>query len=371
MSLLDHAPAGRTDADRGTSRQTHADVVHRLRAMLDRVLSPLVWCGTSRNHTLLDFPDHANVGDSAIYAGEVAWLRERTGRGPGFVSALDADGGWDRASFPRAGAILLHGGGNFGDIYPRHQRFREELLGTFRDRPVVQLPQSIHYADVAGIARTAASIANHRDFTLLTRDHESHALAARHFDCRVEMCPDMAFGLGVLRRPAPPVRDVLMLLRTDVESVTDGAGTGVPTCWHVADWMEEPADVHARALRSARTLALRSANPLHLRRRARRVAYYDALARQRIERGLRLLGSARFVITDRLHGHILCTLMGIPHAFLDNSYGKIARFSRAFDTVWGGVVRADRLPDAIGAAEDWLARNGGASQAGKGPDGWA
>ena len=124
--------------------------------------------------------------------------------------------------------------------------------------------------------------------------------------------------------------------------------------------MGEPADVHARALRSARTLALRSANPLDLRRRARRVAYYDALAQQRIDRGLRLLGSARFVITDRLHGHILCTLMGIPHAVLDNSYGKIARFARAFATVWDGVVLADGLTEAIGAAEDWLARNGGA-----------
>jgi exopolysaccharide biosynthesis predicted pyruvyltransferase EpsI len=339
--------------------------------MLDRVLSPLVWSGTPRAHTLLDFPDHANVGDSAIYAGEVAWLRARTGRGPGFVDALGADCGWDPASLPRVGPILLHGGGNFGDIYPRHQRFREELLGTFRDRPVVQLPQSIHYGDVAGIARTAASIANHRDFTLLTRDHESHALARRHFDCRVEMCPDMAFGLGVVQRPAAPVRDVLMLMRTDVERVSDGPGPVLPTGWHVADWMEEPADVHARALHSARTLALRSANPLHLRRRARRVAYFSALAEQRIDRGLRLLGSARFVITDRLHGHILCTLMGIPHAFLDNSYGKIARFARAFDTVWDGVVRAEGLPDAIGAAEDWLARNGGALQTGKGPDRWA
>ncbi|KPQ15125.1 MAG: Exopolysaccharide biosynthesis protein [Rhodobacteraceae bacterium HLUCCO18] len=371
MTLLDRATAGRTDTHRRATRQTHADVVHRLCAMLDRILSPLVWTGTSRDHTLLDFPDHANVGDSAIYAGEVAWLREKTGRGPGFVGKLDADGDWDRAAIPTSGPILLHGGGNFGDIYPRHQNFREELLGTFRDRPLVQLPQSIHFGDACGVDRTAASIANHRDFTLLTRDHESHALAHRHFDCRVEMCPDMAFGLGTLQRPAPPVRDVLLLLRTDVERVTERPGRVLPTGWHVADWMGEPADVHARALRSARTLALRSANPLDLRRRARRVAYYDALAQQRIDRGLRLLGSARFVITDRLHGHILCTLMGIPHAVLDNSYGKIARFARAFATVWDGVVLADGLTEAIGAAEDWLARNGGALQTGKGPDRWA
>jgi hypothetical protein len=43
-----------------------------------------------------------------------------------------------------------------------------------------------------------------------------------------------------------------------------------------------------------------------------------------------LLGSGRVVITDRLHGHILCTLLEIPHVVLDNSYGKISRFLDSF-----------------------------------------
>jgi pyruvyl transferase EpsO len=32
------------------------------------------------------------------------------------------------------------------------------------------------------------------------------------------------------------------------------------------------------------------------------------------------------VVTDRLHTHILCLLLGIPHAVLDNNYGKVGRF---------------------------------------------
>jgi len=34
----------------------------------------------------------------------------------------------------------------------------------------------------------------------------------------------------------------------------------------------------------------------------------------------------KLVITNRLHGHILCVLMGIPHVVIPNSYHKITSF---------------------------------------------
>ena len=39
-----------------------------------------------------------------------------------------------------------------------------------------------------------------------------------------------------------------------------------------------------------------------------------------------MLSKGRAVITDRLHAHILCVLLGIPHVVLDNSYGKVRSF---------------------------------------------
>ena len=38
--------------------------------------------------------------------------------------------------------------------------------------------------------------------------------------------------------------------------------------------------------------------------------------------GFEILASAEFVITDRLHGHIMCTIMGIPHVLLDSKLKK-------------------------------------------------
>lgn len=38
--------------------------------------------------------------------------------------------------------------------------------------------------------------------------------------------------------------------------------------------------------------------------------------------GFRILGRAEFVITDRLHGHIMSTVIGVPHVLLDSKLGK-------------------------------------------------
>jgi len=68
-------------------------------------------------------------------------------------------------------------------------------------------------------------------------------------------------------------------------------------------------------------------------------------------RGCRVLSQGRLVITDRLHGHILSLLMGIPHVLLDNSYGKVRRFYEAwtkeFESVRWADVPAQALEQAV------------------------
>jgi exopolysaccharide biosynthesis predicted pyruvyltransferase EpsI len=81
-------------------------------------------------------------------------------------------------------------------------------------------------------------------------------------------------------------------------------------------------------------------------RLALRAASYQAAARARVLRGRRLLSSGRMVITDRLHAHFLSLLLAIPHAVLDNSYGKLGRFLEAWTGTAAGVHRAASIDDA-------------------------
>ena len=318
-----------------------------IRRLQEAAADALRGVGGNAPFALVDFPDHANVGDSAIWVGTTAYFRDHRGQEPRYVASVDSfsEAGL-RAAMP-TGPIFVHGGGNFGDLWPRHQQFRERLLAHFPDREIIQLPQSIHFNVPAGIATVARAIARHGRFRLLVRDRTSYQLATSRFDCPVTLCPDMALFLGALDRAAPDV-DVFYLLRTDRERAVGGAGSRASYTSRVDDWLVDPSQSVAtrkwpRILR-----------PLLEGRRHRPalgVATCDAAAHARVLRGCRLLSSGRLVITDRLHAHLLSLLLGIPHAVLDNSYGKLGRFLDAWTGGVEGVYRATSMADA----EEWAA----------------
>ena len=58
------------------------------------------------------------------------------------------------------------------------------------------------------------------------------------------------------------------------------------------------------------------------------------------------------IVTDRLHGHILCTLLNIPHVFLPNSYHKNASFYRH----WTAAVPSSVFAETVEAVPEALAQ---------------
>jgi hypothetical protein len=211
-------------ADRTAPEAAGAGLVTRLGETIASRLRGFVAPG--QDFALLDFPDHSNVGDSAIWLGELAAFRALGGGAPGYVATKDA---FDAEALRRAvpdGPIFLHGGGNFGDLWPEHQLFRERILAQFPDRAIVQLPQTVHFAAQVARDRAAAAIAAHPRFVLMVRDAASQALAESRFDCAVHPVPDMAFALGAQSGAAAPTVRLLLLLRTDKERAAGPAGRG-------------------------------------------------------------------------------------------------------------------------------------------------
>jgi exopolysaccharide biosynthesis predicted pyruvyltransferase EpsI len=201
-------------------------------------------------------------------------------------------------------------------------------------------PFRIHYSSQARAEKTARVIAAHRNFTLLVRDEESLQFAAKHFECRTLLCPDMALCIGAFDPPSPEI-PMLAMLREDREKASSHDLSAFPEI-PVEDWISEPF-LPVR-LAKARGIAggLSSLDPLRMR-----LGKFNAAAHQRFGRGMRQIGRARVIVTDRLHVHILSLLQGKPHAVLDNSYGKIARFMAAFTGKTDLAYRAHSLSDAI------------------------
>lgn len=326
---------------------------HRLARAAHDSLAALLPAGSTC--ALLDFPDHSNVGDSAIWLGERAFARGH-GLDLRYVSALS---GFDESVLRHAmpsGIVLVHGGGNFGTVWPRHQAHREQLLRRLADYRIVQLPQSLHFDDDESVERARAAIAVHPDYTLMVRDRASLRLATERLGAHAVLATDAAFLLaGTLARGTPDV-DCLVLARSDKERAVHGLdealrGRGVGHA--VADWLDEPTTLTHRLALALRRRGRGRLAPSPLFQRVL-LAQWDRLAAQRVRRGTALLSRGRVVVTDRLHAHILATLLGIPHVVLDNHYGKIGRFMAEWTADEPRVRRATSVDEAARLALELL-----------------
>jgi pyruvyl transferase EpsO len=322
----------------GTRSHDTTPLIERLGEQIHEQLGPLLPDGP---YALVDFPDHSNVGDSAIYLGEIAYFRKYLGRDPAYSCSFQRfDHDQLKRYLPR-GPIFIHGGGNFGDIWDHHHNFRLEILQAFPDRQIIQLPQSIHFSSEERLRETARSIATHGNFVLMVRDTPSFELARRCFDCEVRLSPDMAFCIGPAKRIGAPEFDTLYLLRTDSERV--GGDTYRPRDGEaLADWIED----ELFALRLAKLGGLVKGGLTAPFSHAARNFFYEEAAWSRFRRGVRLLSKADAIVTDRLHSHIISLLLGIPHAVLDNSYGKLSRFMHAWTSDAPDLFVAKSIEDA-------------------------
>lgn len=334
--------------DSGTKEISVPD--RAIRGLIDTyhdVVAPLL--DPEQDFALVDFPDHHNVGDSAIYAGELVFLDKHMQRPAAYVcSGFSYRRNIDE--FCPEGPILIHGGGNFGDVWRYHQRIRHDVLEAYPNRKVVQLAQSIHYSDPSYRDETARLIDRHSDFTLLVRDTHSLEFAQKHFDCAVHLCPDAAHNMWSLPAKPDPEHDVLSIMRIDKETIKSEItpileGLGPIDDWPKQFWARTPID---RVVEKIINPAMPD-NQALMRRRER---MYRRQCWTRINRGLRLLETGKFLISDRLHVHILASLMRRPHISLDNFYGKITRY---VDT-WGEDGLVTRVQSEPQALRDAIAR---------------
>ena len=292
------------------------------------------------NYAILDFPDYSNVGDSAIYLGERKVLSDIFLRPPAYVSSIRSHNNKDLNDAFEDGIIFLHGGGNFGDLYPNHQKFREDILWNHPHRKIIQLPQSIHFTNVSARIACARAIEKHPNFTLLVRDFESFEIATTHFNCDVQLCPDSAFALGKLIPSETPQHKALALIRNDKESSLSSSNIEAIENLKIEDWLTDAPNMHSLLDRIVHRASIESRIVNRITRQGL-IRIFDTWAQNRLSRGVKQLSRAEFIITDRLHGHIIATLLGIPHLILDNNYGKIFSYVNAWPNSRLGSVTDD------------------------------
>jgi pyruvyl transferase EpsO len=285
-------------------------------------LSPII----DRDYVLYDIPNHRNIGDQLIYQGELDFLSRLPHK---CLSSCSVS--YNFLPTPKTDLILLHGGGNFGDIYPLHQNFREKIIRNNLDKEIILFPNSVQFRSQDALAKTAAVFNAHPRLTICARDAFSFELLKKYFfNCKVIALPDMAFcsNYAPTTKPSKPLA---IIQRTDVELQEEDLILPEGD-FEVIDWLtfqdslDEKLHLYYYSLnRRISEFVLRLLN---------RNSIYGLfpLRKQKefINIGIKQLSQYEFVISTRLHGHILALLLGIPSIMVDNNYGKNKRYFKSW-----------------------------------------
>lgn len=305
----------------------------QLRRVLEGCLLPLV----GHKCILLDAPYHVNIGDLLIWEGERQFI-ERNGIELLYTRSCDT---FDFGRLAPDVTILLHGGGNFGDVWRYFQEFRLRVIEAYPTNRIVVLPQSVEYSVHSLMENDAKIMSHHKDLHICVRDAESRALVEANFSNPCLLLPDMAFCIDStwLREFATKREEhadkALLVKRLDKEADESVLPVELEAGCNTGDW---PTFEHSplcyepkRKLGHWASVARRHGVTLLAQAFRRMEDHYMAnvCKPMLIKKGVHFLAPYGTIYTTRLHVAILSVLLGKEHIYMmDNSYGKNRRFYR-------------------------------------------
>lgn len=252
-------------------------------------------------------PEHGNLGDHAILLAEREFFRY-------YFQDMDLKEvtEWEWMNFhlldyskiiSEEDVIFIQGGGNFGDLW-RNGGWIRQIVETFPNNKIVLLPNTLTYCgnNEETMKQDAEFYRKQKNVYFFARERDSYEKMCRlHYrdDSYLGYYPDMVLW-GRNKTHEKRANTALLCMRSDVEKVLD----------------EKTVD-RIKEIFKHRNINYRETNTMLER---------DIFEMQRealVDRKLEEFSEAAFVVTDRLHGMIFATIMGVPCIAFNNFTGKV------------------------------------------------
>lgn len=279
------------------------------------------------DYALLDVPNHGNIGDNLIWEGEVQFLKNNVSHkclySANFLNC-------DESRIGKAGIILFHGGGNWGDLYRECQELRNYVASKYIDKKIIIFPQTVWYNDKTLLESDCRIFENHKNVVICVRDQLSYDILKTYIsEEKIRLLPDMAFFVKVPMLKSSNKK--LFMMRSDSE--IDRSKVYLVSDCEIKDWPTYSTNkiiegVHIRMMKFKNKLskALQMipiakcfVDPAYgINNRNNRKRY--------VRQGIRFFEPYETIYTTRLHGLILGILLGKQMVIVDNKYNKCSNF---------------------------------------------
>ena len=241
-------------------------------------------------------PTHGNMGDQAIASATINYLkenfvnydivqiyREETYR---YLKAI-------KKIINKDDVIILHGGGNLGNLYPVEERDRRFIIQHLRKNKIISMTQTMNFSkDSFGkheLNKSRKIYNANKNLTIIAREKHSYKLMKENFNSNIILNPDIVFYLNnKIDCNRFERTNIMTCLRNDKESVVGSNKENLIT---------------------------------DLKRNYGQVVEFDTVINKTVtkeerEKELNKMFDkflkAKVVITDRLHGMVFCAITKTP-----------------------------------------------------------
>ena len=245
----------------------------------------------------LSTPSHGNMGDQAIAEASLIFFnkyfpeyevievyREDVNK---YAYAI-------KKSIRSHDLVIIHGGGNMGNLYPWEEETRRQIIRLFKKNPIISMPQTISFTnDELGkkeLEKSKKVYNNHSNLKVIARENLSYTIMNESFpEAEVILNPDIVLFLFNQFEVDNTQRSRIMTcLRNDKESVLGQSKQ---------QFLDELSQVYSD------------------------VFNYDTVINEKVYRESRTqklnemfneFRKSKVVITDRLHGMVFCAITKTP-----------------------------------------------------------
>ena len=287
---------------------------------------------------LLDLPYFTNVGDVLIWQSTLDLLAELPCKCV-YSASIES---YRYKEVDDKTVILFMGGGNFGDLWKRHQVFRQRVLKEYPHNPIIQLPQSVFFSDMDFLKEDISIFTQHKgSVTLCARDQKSYDFfAANYQGAEAVLLPDMVLSLDIERYALPNQGKGCLFVKREDSEKNSVCETIIPNEAVVSDWptMKEPTSVmKVYCCCLSQLMKIDRFSGTHFTKIFADVCYKKYFKKYIIQSGLRFVNAYASVYTTRLHVGIVAALLGKDTVMFDNSYGKIKGVYDLWMNDWNNV----------------------------------
>ncbi len=273
---------------------------------------------------LTDLPYHSNIGDLLIWEGERQYLNSIN------CHCLSSSS-YSTFTFPNYSSeitLLLHGGGNFGDLWRDSQEFRLKIISRYKQNKIIIFPQSVYYVNKKLVVEDSQIFSHHKHLFICARDIKSYHFLKDNFPKNgVILVPDMAFFISdaVLNKYRNvSMKEVPLYVRRKDKESQNLVEKVLAT--ERSDW----PSVEHYYLQTIIMSGMNKFSRLKISGNwSKKITdtYADKYFREfLIDLGCKFLGNYPEIITDRLHAMILGVLLHKEVRYIDNNSGKLSNF---------------------------------------------